>query len=152
MPMIFIALLAACTNRQERIPSEGGGLLPCHIIYDAGSHGTRLYIYQQTSSGWIKNSGPKIGALADPVRGIRGKTIADTGAVVDEIVESLEDMRHDGPSDDTGIPLWPAFDWRERCKIETVSVYATAGMRLAEQQDSAGSKKLWEMLMSRHEH
>jgi hypothetical protein len=143
--MSFIALLGACTNRQELTLPEGGPL-SCHIIYDAGSHGTRLYVYQQTASGWIKNSGPKTGALADPVRRIRGKTITDTGAVVDEVVDSLENMRHDGPSDDSGIPLWLAFDWRERCNIESVSVYGTAGMRLAEQKDPEGSKRIWDLL------
>ncbi len=65
---------------------------------------------------------------------------------MDEIVASLSDMRRDGPVNEDGKPTWPAFDWREKCDIEAVSVFATAGMRLAEQQDGVGSKMLWDML------
>ena len=42
----------------------------CHIMYDAGSSGTRLYIYEQQDSIWVPHEGPKVGALADPVREI----------------------------------------------------------------------------------
>ena len=149
LEFIFVAfvllLLGACTIQDERnFPKSD--LSRCHIIYDAGSHGTRLYVYEQTAAGWFKHRGPRIGALADPVRAVRGKTIEDTSTVVDEIVASLSDMRRDGPVNEDGKPTWPAFDWREKCNIEAVSVFATAGMRLAEQQDGVGSKMLWDML------
>jgi len=145
---VVLLLLSACTSQNElSLPKVD--LSPCHIIYDAGSHGTRLYVYQQTAAGWVKHRGPRTGALADPVRAIRGKTIKDTSTVVDETVTALENMRRDGPVNENGIPTWPAFDWREQCNIDGVSVYGTAGMRLAEQQDSAGSKMLWDMLNKR---
>ncbi|MFI5391458.1 MAG: nucleoside phosphatase, partial [Bacteriovoracales bacterium] len=47
----------------------------CRIIFDAGSSGTRLYIYEKGSgeNAWIEHEGPKVEAIADPVREIRGK-------------------------------------------------------------------------------
>ena len=97
----------------------------------------------------MKHRGPKTAALADPVRRIRGKTMSDAGFVIGDIVTALENMRRDGPPDTDGKPKWPAFDWRIRCDIETVAVYATAGMRLAEQQDAVASDVLWGMLNER---
>jgi hypothetical protein len=58
-------------------------------------------------------------------------------------------MRRDGPPDKNGLPQWPAFDWQEHCNIETVAVYATAGMRLAKQQDAVTTDMLWETLNER---
>ncbi len=48
----------------------------CNIIFDAGSSGTRLYIFEQQGEQWLSHAGPKVSALADPVREIRGKTWA----------------------------------------------------------------------------
>ena len=138
-------ILGACTRQVEPDPTTTD-LQACHIIYDAGSKRTRLYVYQQNDIGWLKHAGPKVGALADPVRKIRGKTMADAGAVVDDIVTALKSLRSDGPRNKKGEPKWPAFDWREQCNVKTVSVYATAGMRLAEQVDPPGSELLWNML------
>jgi len=145
---VLILSLVACTSHieQSRVTGE---LSSCHIIYDAGSSRTRLYVYQQTAAGWVKHQGPKTGALADPIREIRGKTMSDAGSVVGGIVIALEDIRREGPPDKQGLPQWPAFDWQNHCNIETVAVYATAGMRLAEQQDAAASDLLWKMLNER---
>ena len=141
-------LLNACTPRYSpKLPEAD--VSNCHIIYDAGSKRTRLYVYKQTSVGWLKHSGPKTSALADPVRAIRGKTMSDTDTVVAEIVAALENIRHDGPANKKGKPRWPAFDWRDHCNLEAVSVYATAGMRIAEHQDAAASEILWEKLNTR---
>ena len=140
--------LGACTRQVEPEPTTTD-LPACHIIYDAGSKRTRLYVYQQTDIGWLKHAGPKVGALADPARKIRGKTMADAGAVVDDIATALESIRSDGPPNKKGEPKWPAFDWREQCDVKSVSVYATAGMRLAEQMDSQGSEVLWKLLNQR---
>jgi len=155
VPGKFVSVLAfsclflgACT-RQVEPDSTTADLPGCHIIYDAGSKRTRLYVYQQTDIGWLKHVGPKVGALADPVRKVRGKTMANAGAVVDDIVTALESMRSDGPPTSKGEPKWAAFDWREQCDVKTVSVYATAGMRLAEQVDLTGSELLWDMLNQR---
>jgi hypothetical protein len=72
--------------------------------------------------------------------------MSDADSVVFEIVNSLENMRHDGPVNKKGKAEWPAFDWREHCVILAVSVYATAGMRIAEHQDAAASQLLWDKL------
>ncbi|MCV6589841.1 MAG: hypothetical protein OIF57_12550 [Marinobacterium sp.] len=111
----------------------------CHAIYDAGSSGTRLYIYQQQGESWVSHEGPKVSALADPVREIRGKTWADAPAVTEEVVGALEAIRQDGPK-------WKAFDWKQQCNLKSASVLATAGMRIAEQENRQRSNELWNML------
>ncbi len=144
--LIFFALLpGACTLHTDYALSKND-VSVCNVVYDAGSSRTRLYVYQQTATGWLKHSGPRTAALADPVRRNRGKTMADAGTVVDEIVTALENMRHDGPLNKNGKPEWHAFDWQQQCSIDSAAVYATAGMRLAEQQDAEASKLLWKML------
>ena len=90
--LVFALSLVACSSHIEQARVTGD-LSSCHIIYDAGSSKTRLYIYQQTGAGWVKHRGPKTDALADPVREIRGKTMSDAGSVVGDIVRALEDMR-----------------------------------------------------------
>ena len=141
-------LLLACETPTEK-PVIQGGVPACHIIYDAGSKGTRLYIYEETKAGWLKHHGPRTGALADPVRAIRGKTMSDADTAVNDIVQTLEDIRRDGPVNKKGVPKWPAFDWHSRCNVEAVTVYATAGMRLAEKLDAHASERVWEMLNDR---
>jgi len=143
--IVVALLLGACTTHIENTPSKNDAPV-CHVVYDAGSSRTRLYIYQQTAAGWLKHRGPRTAALADPVRENRGKTMADAGIVVDEIVTALENMRRDGPLTEYGQPEWPAFDWQTQCNIDAAAVYATAGMRLAEQQDAEASELLWKML------
>lgn len=146
--LVYALLAGGCLSREISSQAKDADA-QCHIIYDAGSKGTRLYIYQQTDFEWIRHSGPKLGALADPVRLERGKTMADAGAVVDDIVNALEQMRSNGPVDQKGKPAWPGFDWRETCDVQSASVYATAGMRLAEQKSPVDSKILWELLNRR---
>ena len=85
----FILLLGACSTRNGYRQAEPEDR-SCHIIYDAGSSKTRLYVYELTKQGWVTHIGPKTGALADPVRLMRGKTMIDAGSVVDEIIGSLE--------------------------------------------------------------
>ena len=143
--IVLILLLGACSTRNGYRQAEPE-VRSCHIIYDAGSSKTRLYVYELTKQGWVTHIGPKTGALADPVRLMRGKTMDDAGSVVDEIIGSLEGIRHDGPIDKQGKPKWFAFDWLKHCEVESIAVYATAGMRLAEQQDGEASKLLWKML------
>ncbi len=146
--MFLLLLTASCTTPGER-QQAAQDVPACHIIYDAGSKRTRLYIYEQSASGWVKHAGPKTAALADPARGTRGKTMADAGSVVDKIVAAVENIRFDGPLNKKGVPQWPAFDWQKECRVDAVSVYATAGMRLAEQQNPLATEQLWEILNER---
>ncbi len=118
----------------------------CHIIYDAGSSGTRLYIYKQNGESWTEHEGPKVAALADPVREIRGKSKKDIKPVIDEVVDALDAIKQNGPKNDQGEPQWTAFNWETRCDLVSAKVYATAGMRLAEQHDPKTSRSLWGML------
>jgi hypothetical protein len=72
--------------------------------------------------------------------------MSDASTVVDDMVTALENMRRDGPLIQDDQPEWAAFDWQKQCTIETAAVYATAGMRLAEQQNADASKLLWKIL------
>lgn len=146
--LVCCLLASACTRQSEAVP-VADDLPDCHVIFDAGSKGTRLYIYQRSGSGWLKHGGPRTVALADPVRRIRGKSMDDAGLVVEKIVTTLTDIRSDGPENKKGEPKWPAYDWQKNCNVQAVSVYATAGMRLAEQLDPDGSEVLWNLLNQR---
>ena len=128
-----------------------GGLMnkeDCHIMYDAGSSGTRLYIYERQGDSWIQHKGPETSALADPVRRNRGKSAEDIDPVTTEIVDSLDGISKDGPMK-RGKPKWKAFDWKNRCNVRSATVFATAGMRLAEQENSADSIVLWKKLSNK---
>ena len=146
--MLLVLLVQACTPlvKQEQAAHSTPA---CHAVYDAGSKRTRLYVYEKAATGWIKHSGPKTGALADPARAARGKTMSDANQVIDDIVMALESIRTDGPRNKKGKPKWPAFDWQKECHLATVSVLATAGMRLAGKNNPQATKVLWEMLNER---
>lgn len=110
----------------------------CRIIFDAGSSGTRLYIYEKGTGvdTWIEHEGPKVEALADPVREIRGKKWSNMEEVVQTVPKALDLIK-------TTSPNWKAFDWEKNCTITSASVLATAGMRMAEQQEPEKSRILW---------
>lgn len=116
----------------------------CYVVFDAGSSGTRLYVYErQEERQWLEHAGPKVSALADPVRQIRGKTHADVDAVTSEVVDALDKIKQDGSPDKQNKPAWLAFDWASKCRLQGAYVYATAGMRLAEQENREQSALLW---------
>lgn len=117
----------------------------CYIMYDAGSSGTRLYIYEKQGTSWIKHEGPKVSALADPIRGNRGKNSKDIESTVNEVISSLDNIKQDGPMKKDK-PKWEAFDWSSKCKVVSARVYATGGMRIAEQQNPKESSQLWKKL------
>lgn len=104
----------------------------CQAIYDAGSTGTRLYIYYKENGSWTEVAGPKTSKkLAD---GIANKKI------VPEVVGLLDDIRTDAGFENP-------FDWQKQCSgLSSIRLLATAGMRLAERSNEAGSKTLWEEL------
>jgi len=143
--MLTLVLTAACTTPLEKMQPVDD-VSDCHIIYDAGSSATRLFIYQETATGWLKHKGPQTDSLADPIRKNRGKSLSDVNVVIANVLIALDDMRRDGQPDRNGEPQWLAFDWRSYCSIKSAAVYATAGMRLAEKQDPSNSGLLWKRL------
>jgi len=134
-------------NSEPEVLVSAGAASDCQILYDAGSSGTRLYIYQKTGENWAEHEGPKVSALADPIRGTRGKTFSDVEAVEGEVSGALTDMLSDGPLED-GEPMWAGFDWKNDCNIVAASVFATAGMRIAEQLERDKSAQTWSKLKS----
>jgi hypothetical protein len=146
--MLWLVITTACTTTVERVQPDSDAT-SCHIIYDAGSSATRLFVYQETATGWSKHKGPETDALADPVRRNRGKSMSDANTVIGGMLIALDNMRRDGPSDKNGELEWAAFNWQKHCNIESAAVYATAGMRLAEKQDARNSALLWKKLNSR---
>lgn len=147
--LVFASLLtAACTSSPERAQPDPDASR-CYIIYDAGSSATRLFIYQETAKGWLKHKGPQTGALSDPVRGTRGKSMSDVNNTISDVLITLDDIRRMGPPDNNGEPQWTAFDWQTHCSTLAAAVYATAGMRLAEKQDARNSALLWTRLNDR---
>jgi hypothetical protein len=115
----------------------------CQIVYDAGSSGTRLFIYALQDGRWVEHPGPKSAALADPVRQIRGRSHADIPGMTTDVVAQLDRIRSAGPSESGGKPQWQAFDWMAHCRVTDAMVLATAGMRIAEQEDPVRSRQLW---------
>ena len=146
--MLTLVLAAACTTPQEKV-QPGDNVSDCHIIYDAGSSATRLFVYQETATGWLKHKGPETDPLSDPIRRNRGKSLSDVNVVIANVLIALDDIRRDGPPDRNGETQWFAFDWRSQCNIQSAAVYATAGMRLAERQDARNSGLLWKRLNER---
>jgi len=146
--ILLLPILAACTSTTER-SQPGPDASACFIIYDAGSSATRLFIYQETATGWVKHRGPETDALSDPVRMTRGKSMADADMLISDILIALDNIRRNGPPDKNDEPQWSAFDWQANCNQKTAAVYATAGMRLAEKADAGNSALLWEKLNKR---
>ena len=146
-PTLFALLLVVgCAPTGEAPPSPSAARSDCYATFDAGSSGTRLLVYERQSSEWVTHTGPKVEALADPVRSIRGKSPKDIDATTTSVVGALDSIGHDGPLNDKGVPAWQAFDWKTKCDLEGAMVYATAGMRMAEQQDPEQSRVLWQTL------
>ncbi|MEX8501177.1 hypothetical protein [Leptothrix ochracea] len=137
------ALLAGLGSSGTVLAAAPKSLPTCQVIFDAGSSGTRLAVFVRKGRDWEEHLGPKVSALADPVREIRGRHHADMQAVNTEVANALDAIRHDGPKDDKGEPEWQGFDWASQCWVEGAQIFATAGMRLAEQEHPALSAALW---------
>lgn len=142
---LFICILFFSGTAFGQEPSASEDCPSCYIMYDAGSSGTRLYIYEKKGTDWIEHEGPKVSALADPVREIRGKTRKDIETVTTEVVSALDAIKQDGPVKE-GKPKWKAFDWTGQCNVVAANIFATAGMRIAEQENRGASAELWKTL------
>ena len=126
--------------------SSSYGKNKCQIVFDAGSSGTRLYVYEKKGRAWIEHEGPKGAALADPVREIRGAKWSRRDQLIVELMSLLDSILTDGPRyADKGL-AWKAFDWKRKCNVGTASVFATAGMRIAEHVNRSRSQQLWKDL------
>jgi hypothetical protein len=139
--VICYFVLTGCTKHV--IPVKEVNQSACYIMFDAGSSGTRLFVYENQGEQWIEHSGPKISALANPIRQIRGKNLRDIDKVTTEVTSALDDIKHEGPIGKNGKPEWGAFDWSRQCITAASIVYATAGMRIAEQDNRENSIALW---------
>ena len=146
--MLPLVLTTACTTPVERVQPESNAS-DCYIIYDAGSSGTRLFVYQETATGWLRHKGPETDALSDPIRRNRGKFMADVNIVIGKLIIALDSIGRDGPQDKNGELKWVAFDWQNQCSVKGAAVYATAGMRIAEKQNARNSALLWKKLNDR---
>ena len=118
----------------------------CQIVFDAGSSGTRLYVYEKIGGTWIEHEGPKGAALADPVREIRGAKWSNRDQLINELMSLLGTILKDGPEYAGKGLAWKGFDWKRRCNVGTASVFATAGMRIAEHVNRSRSQQLWKDL------
>lgn len=110
----------------------------CYAIFDAGSSGTRLFIYEQTNNGLVEHTGAKVSAIADPIREIRGKTWNDANSTIDDLILALDKIKNNSKKE--------SFDWEKECDLKSVFVYATAGMRIAEQENSTKSNEFYSIL------
>ena len=102
----------------------------CQLVFDAGSSGTRLYAYEDTAGklSEIFSDPIKIGigiswALEEKQCGRNNCTDADISKVVADLIKEFHQQRAD------------------HCEagISAVTLYATAGMRLAEQKRGRSS-------------
>lgn len=135
-----ILTLNSCTNSNLVAPKNA-----CYIMFDAGSSGTRLYVYEQNNTQLIEHVGPKVAALADPVRRLHGKTTTDIQDITDQVVATLDLIKTDGTFNSTQ-QKWTGFDWSTQCNLVSAKVYATGGMRIAEQENAVDSVVLWQNL------
>lgn len=139
--MAWFFVLLGCSNATK--PISSAAVAPganCYIVYDAGSSGTRLFIYEERQGKLIdSHSGPEVSALANPVRGTGDEKFKELDRVIDEVVSALNEIKRKGKK-------WNAFDWSKQCNVASVKVLATAGMRLAEQKNPELSRQLWKKL------
>lgn len=150
-----VLLIAGCTTAPTGPGTAAATAPACHAVFDAGSSGTRLYFYVQNAKavgGWDELEGPKVSALADPVREIRGKKNSDLDAVTTEVAGALDLIAKDGPMTSKGKPEWQAYDWSKQCRLASVMIYATAGMRIAEQEKPEQSLALWTTVRNKLQH
>jgi hypothetical protein len=144
---LLVAATGCSTVSKPESQSVTAKTLPaCYVIIDAGSSGTRLFIYEKHGTAFIEHEGPKVSALADPIRENRGKKHSDIDAVTTEVASTLDDIKVDGPLGKKDKPKWKAFDWTTACRVESAVVYGTAGMRIAEQNNPEKSIELWSLL------
>ena len=99
--------------------------LQCHVVYDAGTTETRVYVYYKKGGEWVEEKGPTT------EKRLAGGVTDDT--IVDAVVNLLDDFE--------------SFNWKDECRdVVSIQMLATAGMRQEEKKDSAAVATLWEKL------
>ena len=120
---IAVLLLAGCATNSS---SKDDDQVECQAIFDAGSTGTRLWIYYKDGNGWKGQLIEKGPALAN----LETRTV--NHAEVNKVVKLLTDFKK-------------TMDESKCDSISTIKVLATAGMRLAEKHDNTSSD-FWQKL------
>lgn len=119
----------------------------CDIYIDAGSTGSRLFLFERNEYGpnvpAILHAGPEVRymGISDPITETNGRTMGDLKKIISSIVSLPQDLLSGGSN-------FKAFNWMANCNVQKVKVWATAGMRLAEQISTENAKTLWTGLKS----
>lgn len=120
---LAVLLLAGCASSSAPKVDDQ---VECQAIFDAGSTGTRLWIYYKDGDAWKGKEIKKTSALAN----LLTRTVDHEAAT--EAVEVLEQFKKTMKN--------------SKCdSISSIRVLATAGMRLAEKHDDTSSK-FWQKL------
>lgn len=150
--LFFLLLITLCNcSKKTLVEQTNDTRNPCYMVFDAGSSGTRMYVYEQVEDWLSEHKGPKIkiAALADPILEENGKNWDDVEEVIGAVTSGLDLITRPDPEAGTDKARWEPFDWNERCDLKLVGVFGTAGMRLAEQKNLNKAEKLWDMLATK---
>ena len=120
------------TDQQEAVVDDKHD---CYFIFDAGSSSTRLHIYTKNGAKYKLIVGAESEALANPIRILN----TDISKITNDIEHTIYDLLLTIDNSEK--------DWKNNCKkIISTTVYATAGMRIAEQVSRHRSNELWLLL------
>lgn len=129
LPTLVVTLAAisvtGCTTSAP-VTAPNRSAPECIIVYDAGSTESRVFVYKIPS--WDQYNKKKGPALAN------GGNINQSISLANDVADMIDQI--DGFSLKTDCP-----------RVSSVNLYATAGMRLVEQNDPATSSQLWKAVL-----
>jgi len=163
------ALASVFASATPSLPHSSALPSSCHLVLDAGSSGTRLFVYQFSENTVTEHKGRESEALAAPVLAVSNESekqlnkllqtssareiyqaflTAQTGESpakwLKEVAPNLDTMQATIEAVASIIkPSNEKFNWQAQCREPQLSVLATAGMRMAEQQKPAASQLIW---------